>query len=389
MTTWSSGIERAAHARTHLPLLAAVTAWGLGVFGLSGAVSAQGGALHTYGQTWRAIAMPPTGAGSSQLAGDVLPDGRIVAVTGMSVFVESGVGTGTFDVVALLDPGAIGGNGAVDPGFVRVSPDGARLAIGGGFGKPVVVAPLAALGTPGAPTLLGPGQASFYPVANYDGAWAGPTQLGLTSGVFGAPAQVTVLDVTSPVQAPTNTPVIVNIGGASAGIAFDAAGRLYTGNGFDLGPGGSGTGTIRAFDPALWMSGAPADFEASGTLIGTMLSASSLGFDLEGNLLVGGADFAAGETGYLGVAGAAALAAALAGLGPVDIENPAEFLRLTPPGSTQLYFGSAFNPVTGELYLTATDFFTGTTTWYATVPGPGAAVLLCLAPLARRRGVGR
>ncbi len=334
-------------------------------------------AFDSYGRSYRSIAMPPIGAGSFFLKGDALPDGRIVAVTGNSIFLESGVGSGVFAPVATFDPMQSGG--ATDPSFLRVSPSGSTLAVGIGFGRPVCIVPLAALGSPGAPTLLTPGIARYYPVPHYDGAWLDGTRLAITAGAFGSPASVTLLDTVSDPAHPVDPPIITDIGGASAGIVFDSAGRLYTGNGFDMGPGGSDTGTIRAFSPADW-AGGPADFETAGTLIGRILSAEGLNFDPEGNLFVGGGDFAGGQTGYLAVVNGAAVARALAGLGPLDPADPAALHRLDPRADGLGFFGSAFNPLTHELYITDGS------TWYATIPAPAPlAILIGLSLLSARR----
>lgn len=345
------------------------------------------GAFATYGQLYRTMAMPATGLGSSGLMGEALPDGRLLAVTGNSILMESGVGTGVFAAVATFDPAQSGG--ASDPAFVRLSPDGTRVAVGLGFGKPVAVVPLSALGTPGSPATLTAGGASrYYNVPHYDGAWADNSHLGITSGNFGSPGIVSVLDVASPTTTPVNPTVLSGIGGASAGIAFDSAGRLFTGNGFDLGPGGSSTGTIRAFERTAWDGAVAATpFETGGVLVADVLSANSLLFDRDGNLVVGGGDFDEFDVGYLAVLRAGALAGALAGLGPVD-RNSADVLRLTPSGDPFAFYGSAFNGLTGELYATVTNFSTGANTWYATVPGPGGAALVLVGSAlltARRR----
>ncbi|MBC7835646.1 MAG: hypothetical protein H7Y88_11185 [Phycisphaerales bacterium] len=345
-------------------------------------------AFHMYGQSYRTITMPQAGAGSSQLVGDVLPDGRIVAATGLELLVETGVGTGLFDVLATFDGMGVGGP-ALDPAFVRVSPDGLRLAIGGGFGKPVIVMGAGLLGTPGAPAFVTASNASFFDVGHYDAAWADDSRLALTVGDFGSPSRVTLLDVLSPVGLPSNRTIIDGIGGSSSGIAVSANGWVFTGNGFDLGAGGSSTGTIRAFAPDVWMNEAApaAAFESEGVLIGEVLSAASLLFDAEGNLVVGGGDFGQGDVGYLGVVNWAAVVTALSGGGPIDVLDPEALRRLMPTGDGFSYYGSAFNPVTGELYATLGDFFTGANTWFATVPGPGGAgVMLVTAVFGARRG---
>lgn len=327
---------------------------------------AWGDAFDGYGDSYRAFATPPVGHGSFGVAGAALPDGRLVMVTGNSIYLESGVGTARFDEVAVLDASETGG--ATDPAFLTVSPGGTRVAVGAGFGRPVAVFEVGALGTPGSPTHLTSGQgADYFDVGHYDAAWYDEAWLGLTAGDFGAPAFVSLLDTTSDPGAPANPVVVSNIAGASSGVAFDSAGRLYTGNGLADGTG-SDTGWLKAFERSAWMGGA--DFETGGVVIGDVLSAGSLEFDAFGNLAVGGGDFGEFDAGYLGVIRAGAIADALAGLGPIDGSDPAQLKRLDPRADGLGYFGAAYNRLTGELYVT------DGTTWYATVPAPAGAMLV-------------
>ena len=349
-------------------------AMGVVVGGAAPAASAD--AFGRYGESYRAFATPPIGGGSFGVAGGALADGRLVMVTGNSVFLESGVGTAVFDEVAILDASQTGG--AVDPSFLSVSPDGSRIAIGAGFGKPVAVFATSALGTPDAPTTLTSGSlADYFAVGHYDAAWYDNQHLALSAGDFGSAAFVSFLDTSSDPASPDNDLVITGIAGSSAGIAFDAAGRLYTANGYADGSG-SMTGNIRAFDSGEW--GAGADFETDGVLIGDVLSGGSMRFDPEGNLFVGGGDFGDFDAGYLGVLNAYAIADALAGHGPIDPSDPLDLKRLDPRGDGFGWFGSAVNALTGELYVTDGD------TWYATVPTPGVlGAFLAGAAMQRRR----
>jgi hypothetical protein len=339
---------------------------------------ARAAAFESYGGSYRALPLPATGPGSFGLAGDCLIDGRIVGVTGRSVFLETDVGTGVFSAVAQFDDSVIGAGGAADPAFLRVSPDGQRIAVGMGFGKPVAIVPVSGLGAAGAPSTLSassPGLRLFN-VPHNEGAWRSNGELALTAGNFGSPSRVTLLNTASDPAAPANPTIIAGIGGSSAGVGFDAAGRLFTGNGFDLTSGGgpSTTGTIRAFDPAAWSGGA-ADFETGGTLIGNVLSASSLLFDHDGNLVISGGDFSEGDAGYVGIISHTALLATLAGGLPIDRNDLAALRRLSPLGDPFAFYGAAYNPLTGEVYATLGDFATGGNTWYATIPAPTTSLL--------------
>lgn len=368
---------------------------------------ARGDAFDDYGppvNPWDIHSLPSVGAGSFSVAFDVLADGRVVAVTGNQIFVESGVNSNSYDVLATLDPSATGGS--IDPSFVRVSPDGGRIAVGGGFGKPVAVFDAGELGTPGSPTTLtrseSGGATRYYAVGHFDGEWADNTNLALTAGSFGSAAFVTLLDTSTSPAAPTNPVVVDEIDGASSGITFDVAGRLYTGNGFDNSPGAPGTsvtGTIRAFDAIEWQAaigGTPLDFESDGAFVAELLSAAALGFDEEGNLFVGGADFGNGvepfDAGYMALIDDDALADALAGVDPITPGDLSELRTFDPEGSGFTSFVPNANPVTGELLAGwVSGFSEGAPAFLArTVPAPApVALLIAGAVLTARRRAGR
>jgi hypothetical protein len=365
----------------------------------------RGDAFSSYGppvNPWNIHSLPGVGAGSFSVAYDVLADGRVVAVTGNRVFVESGVNSNAYDVLATFDSSATGGS--IDPSFVRVSPDGARLAVGGGFGKPVAVFDTVELGTPGSPSTLtrseSGGATRYYAIGHFDGEWADNTNLAMTAGSFGSAAFVTLLDTTSSPAAPTNPVIVDLIDGASSGITFDAAGRLYTGNGLDNSPGATGTsvtGTIRAFDAIEWQAaigGTPLDFESDGVFVAELLSAAALGFDEEGNLFVGGADFGNGvepfDAGYMALIDDASLADALAGVDAITPGDVSELRTFDPEGSGFTSFLPNANPITGELLAGWVGGFSeGAPAFLArTVPAPAPVGLLIAGAVvaARRRG---
>ncbi len=308
---------------------------------LSG-VSVRADAFEAY-QPTRVVSLP---AGSGPF--DTLGDGRLVTLVGGDVYVETAVASGSFALLGSLPSADVPSFGAA---FLRVSPDGRRIAVGNSGGASfsdyqVGVFELASLG------------GSWLAANHFDAAWVDNTSLAMTAGSFGFPSVVTVLDVNSadPLN-PINPTIINNIGGASAGVVVDAAGNLYTGNGFTLG-GPSGTGAVKAFHQTVWgtalSSGVPIDFEASGTLVVDILSASPLGFDGEGNLFVGGGDVAP-DADFVALVRASAVAAALGGSGPVDGNDPFQVRVLDPITTSAFNFYTAGrNLATGELY--ARDF---------------------------------
>jgi len=301
---------------------------------------------------------------------DVLADGRIVTMVDAHVFVETGVASGLFASLGTL-PGADLSPGPYATAFVRVSPDGTRIAVGnnGGvtFGNyQVGVFELGGL------------TGDWFAAGHYDAAWIDNRHVALTAGVFGQPSMVTALDTFSPPAGPDNPSLVSNIGGASGGITFDASGNLYTGNAFD-GAGVSGTGWIKSFSQSAWQAalsgGAAVDFEAAGTLVVDVLSASALGFDAEGNLHVGGSDlFGGGEGDFAALVRSSAVLAALGGGGPADVGDPQEVRQFDPDSANDFnLYDVNYNDVTGELY-----FREGGTVYSFVVPEPAALVLLAI-----------
>ena len=262
---------------------------------------------------------------------DATPDGRIVALDGDDVYGEDAVGTGSFSYVGALPNADMP---ASWPGaFLRVAPNGERIAVGNNGGSSWVNYEIGRVFD--FPALTG----SWYPINHFDAAWYDDTQLAITAGTFGSPSIVTMLDTTSSPARPVNPTVVNNIGGISGGIAFDQAGNLFTGNGYE-GDGPSETGWVKVFDHTAWSAavagGPPVDFETAGHLVVDALSASSLGFDQHGHLHVGGGDFLGGDDDIdcIVLVHAWAVSDAAAGLGPVDPDNPALVRRIDPDQST-------------------------------------------------------
>ncbi len=365
---------------------------GVVAFGLEHVPAARADAFNGY--ALQARVSLPDGAGPF----DVLSDGRLVTLVGADLYVETSVGSRGFTFYDTLPDADLPSYGAA---FLRVSPDGGKIAIGNNGGasfgaaveraiaadrftaddslprlesrsvqpvfilvsrdgkriaveaKEVAAAGVFEVGVFNFNDLSG----NWFGVSHFDAEWIDDTHLALTAGDFITPSVVTALDTGSADPSnPTNPTIIDNIGGASGGITFDKDGNLYTGNGFAT-SGPSGTGAVKVFGNAAWTTawsgGTALDFEADGTLVVDVLSASPLGFDAEGNLLVGGGDFfGSGEGDFAAVVRASAVTDAINDLGPADPSDPDQLRRLDPDTTNDFNFYSInYNPVTGELYL--------------------------------------
>ncbi len=318
---------------------------------VSGLVAQEGLVDQYFPAGQRGLPADPAGLGRAVDAG---PDGRLVVAVGLEIYREDAPGAGSYTLVGTL-PGTPPMFG---PAFVKVSPDGSKIAYGDNSGG---------VGVYDFPSLTGVVFNAFH----FDATWLDDDHLAITD--FGV---VTLLDVTSadPMN-PTNPVLIQNIGGASAGIAFDDAGNLFTGNGFALG-GPSATGDIKVFDAASWSaaitSGMPLDFENGGQFLGNVLSASPLGFDGRGNLFVGGGDaFGGGASGYAAVISRGAVESALAGAGALDANDPLRALQLDPNPASGSFYSVTYDPASGELLL---GEFGAASLWVfkpSTYPGSG------------------
>jgi len=319
---------------------------------------------------------PYTLVGSFAVTGDafdILPDGRVVTISGHVLSMQSAIGASSYAAIGSVPTGSISGFGA---SFLSVSPSGTSIAIGDnnfGPGASVVIVATASL-NPGA-------SSSVLSIAtpNSEAAWNGEGQL-FVSG-FGSGPVVTRIDI----GALTATTVITAIGDGSGGIAV-RAGRLYAGIGFDATSGGALTGDIRAFDlagPGGIATGAASVGFGTGVLVADALSAGSLGFDAAGSLLVGGGDFFSGSNdfGYAAAIDGDAILAALAG---GSLAGDSAELRLSPAGASAFY-SVRFNSALNEVLVVS-----GGVGYRYAVPTPAAAGLLALSGLvaARRQRAG-
>ncbi len=314
--------------------------------------SASADVFTSYSYT-RTVALP---SGTSMF--DVQPDGRLAALSGLNLYTETAVGSGLFSLQGTLPTIDISYGAA----FLRFSPDGTKVAVGnGGSGGSYNVGVFDSTSLSGA----------WHALGHYDAEWYDNNSLAVNSGDF-TTSQVTLFNTTTLI----NTTIISGIHGGSGGVAFDTQGRLFAGNGYANG-NGSNTGEIRAFERAAWQAAlatSPINFESSGTVIGEALSANTLGFDVEGNLHVGGGDFSEPDYDYAGLVSAAAITDAIGGGGPIDRLDPVDLRRFDPDaGSDFNFYSVGASPLNAEIYVK--DYGVDTLHVYE-IPEPATAAML-------------
>ncbi|WP_437493278.1 hypothetical protein WME75_20265 [Sorangium sp. So ce1014] len=261
--------------------------------------------------------------------------GRLLAANDQTVYLQKNYGSSVYVPVATLS------DGPMDPSFLAISPDGSTIALGVGYGAPLLVFPSSILSITSPPDLLSHVDVIELDVDYYDLAWYGNEALvinggwsdpgGYTSGVY-------ALDLTaSPI---TEIPLITSIPGASAGIAVDSEGNLVTGIGHLTSP--NRTGELRIWAAAdvqgvingTWNAYAYGGSEGS-LLASNVLNAAALGFDEDDTLHVGGGDAfgvgGASENGYAALIRASVVASVVGGSQtPVNEASSSQYLELAP-----------------------------------------------------------
>ena len=303
-------------------------------------------AAHVAPATAQTITLPAFDAGSFHTAFTFLGDGRVAAYTGDHVFVQDAVGTGSFSSIGSL-PAEF--QGASDPAFILVAPNGLFFVLGAGAGgvkfpDPRFNGNIYVLSITGGEAHL----VTRIPLSS-TATFRGSSELFVNQGLdflsASPSSQVVRLDLaTGTVQT-----VVAEIPGESGGVAFDRAGNLYTGIGFLPGR----TGEIRRFaghdvDSAL-ETATPLDF-AAGDFVAQSLAASPLLFDRRGDLVVGGGDSTpGGQDGFIAV---------------IDPHSGAVLSRIDPEPASggQPFFFLAIDQ--RGCLLAANDFFDPTLTLF-------------------------
>ncbi len=252
--------------------------------------------------------------------------GRFLAATGRTIYLQKNFGADLWLPVATIGP-----DETMDPCFIEISPNGKRIALGSGLGKPLFVFDTALLSVSAPPNLRTATGVKIWDENMYDGAWRGNRYLFINAGAA-AGSQIYALDT----DGTTGEPIAIlpDIPGASGGLAFDAAGDLVTGIGY--GYGDAPTGELKVWPASLVdaaLAGTALAYSTTGKLlIEGALSAANMGFDASGNLFVGGGDAFgnSGHYGYAGLVSAAAVQRVLGGGAIADSESPADYVKIQP-----------------------------------------------------------
>jgi hypothetical protein len=279
---------------------------------------------------------------------------RLLAATGRTVSLQQTFGESTWLPVAVLadsDP-------YTDPAFLALSSDGETIGLGVGLGKPLYIFPAGALSVTSPDVLTtDPNAKRYVGLSYYSAAFRGDRYLCVDAG--GAEigeSYIYAIDTQASVE--TILPIIDSIPGASAGIAFDSAGDLVTGIGWDADD--SRTGEIKIFDSSsidAALAGSPLDYDSTGAVVATgILSADSLGFDSSGNLDVGGGDVfgTSGHYGYAQVISAGVISRVMTGGPPADASDPNDVTKIAPdPCMNDDWTGITFVPGVDMLLVSA------------------------------------
>lgn len=239
--------------------------------------------------------------------------GRLLGATGTSIYLQDAVDSPSWTKVGQT-------TGTMDASFIKVSPGGNKIALGMGYGQPLLVFNRSVItsGTTPPPNVETDSNTKNFPTSRvkyYDATWVDNTYLLIIGGRWDDVNQtvhesgISTLD-TSNAANNLNTILYDDTAiAASSGIAIDANKNIIYGNGYTYNSSQSLTGELRMLPMSVWWddtNDVPKTFEppeypnyvAGGYLIASsrkfansVLSAAHLGFDQEGNLHVGGGQY--------------------------------------------------------------------------------------------------
>jgi len=251
---------------------------------------------------WFSIPIGGSDGSSWGLMFDSLNDGRLLVATGLHIYRETAKESNEFEIVA-----TVANN--MDPAFLVLSPNKQKVALGLGYGQPLLVFPVDILDSSSPPLLIDENEnlhpeVTAYNVNYYSAAWKDNRYLFVDGGTWPGPPYVSgigMLDTNVPND--TGVGIVTNIPGSSSGICFDKYGNFFCGIGYSY-DDPSLTGKIYYFtnnEIASAMEGAPLNFAVEGHYLCQSLSAGHMLVTPNDELIVGGGD-AFGTTQHVGYA---------------------------------------------------------------------------------------
>jgi hypothetical protein len=296
------------------------------------------------------VVLPLPAPGSFSTVFDFLPNGRIVAFDGFTVYVQESLFSAHLVPIGSLPPEFLGGT---DPAFIVASPDGQEVVLGGGaggskfpdpnFNGNVFHLPLEG----GQATLVG--RFPFHIEATILAPHLLVFSEGETFGTLTGSVEMLNLRTSQKIT------LVGPVPGDPSGVAFDRHGNLYVGLGF--GQDKARTGEIHRFDRTAILraifTASPLNFDSDGRLVTQILSGGSLHFDRRGHLFVGGGDFI-GTTNSFGF------------FAEVDVDTGQVVALFDPTDGDpndhdSTFFSLAFTPVGCRLAAVDTFSFSGGT----------------------------
>ena len=255
---------------------------------------------------------------TDMIDGQYEAEGRMIVAMGTQLLIQRTYGSSAWDVVGTVPT-------TMDPCFVRPSPNGSKIALGRGYGQPLLIVPTSLLSVEDPKdltTLAGVVSFTSPHLSYYDGDWKDEQYFIIDGGswpelgdgcdppyhddpdcVFSG--GVGALDTWGDPATQTGV-MITSHDGASADVEVNDNGNLIVGIGWKPTPVNR-TGELRIIPNGQWDPTTPndIDFDAQNLLAQNLLSGAYMGQDAEGNLHVGGGDaFGTGgppENGYAAI----------------------------------------------------------------------------------------
>jgi hypothetical protein len=165
-------------------------------------------------------------------------DGLVLAAQNKTIYLQNAHASSGFVPVATVTQ-------VMDPAFVRISPNGARVALGLGFGQHVLVFPTSLLSAASPPNLATSPAVAHFAVNHSDAEWLDDTRLLVNGGSFPGPPFTSGLSVINTLVPGSTGTFLISIPGGSGAIAVDHGGTGATAPASSR-SGGARTSTLRS-----------------------------------------------------------------------------------------------------------------------------------------------